>query len=105
MKSTTELLAPLQANYERLKVQAYKLDLGLTARYGDRYSNLKSKVTNTKTWYEKATSDARASGTIPLEERHAATRLRSANAGVGAARKEQAIKQKVRELWQSIRSR
>lgn len=105
MKSTIELLAPLQANYERLKIQAYKLDLELAARYGDRYNNLKSKVSNTKTWYDKETAEARASGTIPLEERHAATRLRSANAGVGAARKEQAIKQKVRELWQSIRSR
>ncbi len=105
MKSTAELLAPLQANYERLKVQAYKLDLGLTTRYGDRYSNLKSKVTNTKTWYEKATSEARSSGTIPLEERQTATRLRSANAGASAARREQVIKQKVRELWQNIRSR
>ena len=105
MKSTAELLAPFQANYERLKIQAYKLDLGLTARYGDRYSNLKSRVTDTKTWYQKAASEAQASGVIPLEERHAATRLRSANAGVGAARKEQIVKQKIRELWQSIRSR
>ena len=105
MKSTTELLAPLQANYERLKIQAYKLDLGLTARYGDRYSDLKSKVTDAKAWYKREASEAQASGVIPLEERHAATRIRSANAGVGDARKEQIVKQKVRELWQSIRSR
>ena len=105
MKSTTELLAPLQANYERLKIQAQKLDLELAARYGDRYSNLKSKVTDTKTWYKKATSEAQASGVIPLEERQTATRLRSGNAGIDAARKEQIVKRKVREFWQSIRSR
>ena len=104
MKSKIGLLAPLQEKYERLKVQVSKLDLGLTSRYGDRYSNLKSKVTNTKAWYTKATSNARSSGIIPLEERHKATRLRSANAGTGAARKEKAVKQQILNLWKRIRS-
>ena len=103
MKSTTELLAPLQANYERLKGQAHKLDLELMVRYGDRYGLLKSKFVTAKTWYEKSVSEARSSGVIPLEKRHTETHLRSANAGVGAARKELVIKQKVRELWQGIR--
>ena len=104
MKSKIGLLAPLQEKYERLKVQVFKLDLGLTSRYGDRYSNLKSKVTDTKAWYTKATSNARSSGIIPLEERHKATRLRSANAGTSAARKEKAVKQQILNLWKRIRS-
>lgn len=103
MKSTTELLAPLQANYERLKGQAYKLDLELMARYGDRYSLLKSKFAIAKAWYDQSVSEARSSGVIPLEERHAETHLRSANAGVDAAQKELVIKQKIRELWQGMR--
>ena len=103
MKSTIELLAPLQANYQRLKGQANKLDLELMVRYGDRYGLLKSKFANLKTWYEKSVSEARSSGVIPLEERHAKTHLRSANAGVSAAQKELVIKQKVRELWQGIK--
>ena len=103
MKSTTELLAPLQANYQRLKGQANKLDLELMVRYGDRYGLIKSKFANAKAWYEKSVSEAQSSGVIPLEKRHVETHLRSANAGVGAAQKELAIKQKVRELWQSIR--
>lgn len=102
MKSAIELLAPLQDKYERLKVQASKLDLGLTSRYGDRYSNLKSKVADTKTWYTKAASDARSTGIIPLEQRHEATRLRSANAGTSTARTEKAVKQQFLKLWNKI---
>ena len=103
MKLTIELLAPLQANYKRLKGQANKLDLELMVRYGDRYGLLKSKFANAKAWYDKSVSEARSSGIIPLEERHAETHLRSANAGIGAAQKELVIKQKVRELWQGVR--
>ena len=103
MKPATELLAPLQANYERLKGQAYKLDLELMVRYGDRYGLLKAKFANAKAWYEKSVSEARSSGVIPLEKRHVETHLRSANAGADAAQKELMIKQKVRALWQGIR--
>ena len=104
MKSTIKLLAPLQEKYEQLKAQVSKLDLRLTSRYGDRYGSLKSKVSNAKTKYREAASDARSTGVIPLEERNKAAHLRSAHAGTGAARKEKVVKQQILKLWNRIRS-
>ena len=95
----------IQAQSARLKTQLTELDRRLALRYGDRYYKVKQQLDDTKVWYEKSRAEAQASGTIPLEQKQAATDRQVADAGSAAARKEAVIKQQIQELWQSIKTR
>ena len=95
----------LQAQSARLKTQLTELDRKLALRYGDRYYKVKQQLDDTKVWYEKTRSQAQATGTIPLEQKQAATDRQVGDAGSAAARKEAVIKQQIKELWQSIKTR
>lgn len=95
----------LQAQSARLKTQLTELDRRLALRYGDRYYKVKQQVDNTKVWYEKTRAEAQRSGTIPLEQKQVETDRQVGDAGSAAARKEAVIKQQIKELWQSIKTR
>lgn len=99
----------LQAQSARLKAIAAELDRKLALRYGDRYQEIKQQldrqVEGSKSWYEKTKSEAQATGTIPLDRQQQEADRQVARAGSGAARKEAAIKQQLKELWQTIKNR
>ncbi len=102
---TLSIFPVIQAQSARLKTQLAELDRRLALRYGDRYDRLKQQLEGTKVWYDKTRAEAQSSGTIPLEQKQAETHRQVANAGAGAARKEAAIKQQIKELWQGIKNR
>ena len=95
----------IHAQSARVKTQLAELDRRLALRYGDRYHQFKQQLEGTKVWYEKTRAEAQSSGTIPLEQKQAETDRQVANAGSAAARKEAAIKQQLKEVWQNIKSR
>jgi hypothetical protein len=103
------ILPQLQVQSARLKAIAAELDRKLALRYGDRYLDIKQQldrqVEGTKSWYEKTKSEAQTTGTIPLDRQQEQTDRQVARAGSGAARKEAAIKQQLKELWQTIKKR
>jgi hypothetical protein len=107
--SILSISASLQVQSAKLKARVLELDRQLELRYGDRYSRVKGqvkeKVAGTKSWYEKTRAEAESTGTIPLDSQRGATTDRFARAGSTAARKEGAIKQQLKELWHSIKSR
>ncbi len=93
------------AQSARLKTQLSELDRRLALRYGDRYYKVKQQLDDTKVWYEKTRAEAQASGTIPLEQKQVETDRQVGDAGSAAARKEAVIKQQIKELWQTIKTR
>lgn len=107
--SIVSIFVSLQVQSAKLKARVLELDRQLELRYGDRYNRVKGqvkgKVADTKSWYEKTRAEAESTGTIPLDRQQSATRDRLARAGSTAARKEGAIVQQLIELWRSITSR
>jgi hypothetical protein len=99
----------LQAQSARLKAKLSEIDRQLESRYGDRYGQIKGQIeqqlAGTKIWYEKTRAEAERTGTVPLDRQQEATGDRFARAGSTAARKEDAIKQQLKELWHSIKNR
>jgi murein L,D-transpeptidase YafK len=106
---TFSIFSTLQVQSARLKAIFAELDRKLEARYGERYRNFKqkaeSKVDSGKVWYDKTKAEAEANGTIPIEERQAQASRKVADAGSAAARKEAVIKEQLKDLWQSIKTR
>lgn len=101
---TFSLLPMLQTQSARIKAQIAKIDLELTARYGDRYDRFKQQLNTTRDWYDRTKAESQASGTIPLEQRQAQADRQVADAGSRAAQKEAAIVQQLKDLWYSIRN-
>ncbi|WP_146138259.1 hypothetical protein [Chamaesiphon polymorphus] len=106
---TFSIFSTLQVQSARLKAIIAELDRKLEARYGERYRNFKqqaeNKVDSGKVWYDKTKAEAEANGTIPLEERQERASRKVADAGSAAARKEAAIKEQLKGIWQSIKTR
>lgn len=99
---TLDIFSFLKTQYARLRTQISRLDRRLALRYGDRYDEIKQQLDGTKNWYKKTKSEAESSGTIPLEQRQEETSRQFAKAGSAAARKEEVIKQKLKQLWLNI---
>ena len=95
----------IQAQSARLKTQLTELDRRLALRYGDRYYKVKQQLDDTKVWYEKTRAEAQSSGTIPLDRKQEETTRQVGDAGSAAARKEAVIKQQIKELWHTIKTR
>jgi signal transduction histidine kinase len=88
----------LRQQYARLKAQLEAIEANLEAKYGDRYDEAKRHLENAKTWYNKTKVEAEAQGTVPLQKRQDELEDKVAEAGAAIARKEQQIKQLLRDL-------
>lgn len=99
------IVPQLQVQSARLKAIAAELDRKLALRYGDRYRDIKQQLEGPKNWYEKTKAEARSTGEIPLDRQQAATDRQVATAGSAAARKEAAIRQQLKDLWQTVTKR
>ena len=91
----------LQQQYLKLKSQLENLDERLLDRYGDRYIEVKHKWENAKTWYEKTKTEAEASGTLPLHQKQSEIEHNFGELGKVVAQKENEVKERLQELWQS----
>lgn len=82
----------------RLIAQVKMLDAKLLDRYGDRYTSLKQRFGLFQTWYSNTKANAETVGTTPVEQKQAEIELKVADQGTIVARKEQQIRQQVKEL-------
>lgn len=94
-ETPTSLFSSLRT---RLMVQLLKLDTTLSSRYGDRYSTIKQRFGLFQTWYNNTKANAEVVGTTPVEQKQAEIALKVADQGTIVARKEQQIRQQVKEL-------
>ena len=94
-------LGILQEQYIKLKSQLALLDKKLVDRYGDRYQEIKQQWEKAKTWYGEKKVEAKASGVIPLQQKQAEFENNLGELGTLAARKEEQIKQGLKEIWKS----
>lgn len=104
-----EAYANLQQQFIKLKQQLGILDAKLSSRYGERYETIKqdfrNDATRIKTWYEGEKVNASATGTTWAEQKQSDLEGRFEQAGATIAQKEQKIKQLLKELWQTVRSK
>ncbi|GAP98614.1 hypothetical protein NIES2104_51690 [Leptolyngbya sp. NIES-2104] len=90
----------------RLMVQLLNLDTKLSIQYGDafgtrvrdRYSTIKQRFGLFQTWYNNTKANAETVGSTPIEQKQAEIALKAAEQGTIVARKEQQIRQQVKEL-------
>ena len=94
-------LGILQEQYIKLKSQLALLDKKLADRYGDRYQEIKQQWEKAKTWYGEKKIEAKASEVIPLQQKQAEFENNLGELGTLAARKEEQIKQGLKEIWKS----
>jgi hypothetical protein len=98
-------LALLQQQYTKVKVQLVDLDDKLRTRYGDRYDEVKQQLENAQVWYESKKAEVEAGGTDPVQQKQVEIESNAGKAGSAVARKEQEIKQQLKELWQTMTKR
>jgi hypothetical protein len=91
----------LQEQYVNLKSQMTNLDRKLADRYGDRYQEIKLQWEKAKTWYDQKKVEAEVSGVLPLQQKQAEVETNAGEFGSVVARKEEQIKQGLKEIWKS----
>lgn len=96
-----EEFAGLREQYARLRTKLEVLDANLKARYGDRYDEVKQHLDNAKAWYDSAKAKAEAKGVDPVQEKQSEFESKLGDAGASLARKEDQVKQRLKELWKT----
>lgn len=84
-----------------LKSRWLTLDATLTTRYGDRYSAVKQRVEKLADQYNNAIANAEAQGSDPLHQKQTEFENKVGEAGTSVARKEQQIRQQLKDLLQT----
>ena len=93
-------LGVFQEQYVNLKSQLAGLDEKLLSRYGDRYEEIKQQWEKVKTWYDQKKVESETTGVIPLQQKQAEIEKTLGGLGSVVARKEEEIKQNLKEIWQ-----
>ena len=93
-------LGVFKEQYVNLKSQLTGLDEKLLSRYGDRYEEIKQQWEKVKTWYDQKKVESETSGVIPLQQKQAEIEKTLGGLGSVVARKEEEIKQNLKEIWQ-----
>lgn len=88
----------LNTLWTRLTVQILNFDTKLSIQHGDRYSAIKQRFGSFQTWYNNNKANAATVGITPIEQKQAEIALKVADQGTIVARKEQQIRQQVKEL-------
>jgi hypothetical protein len=97
-------LGIFQEQYIKLKSQLANLDQKLADRYGDRYQEIKQQWEKAKTWYDQKKVEAEASGVISLQQKQVEIENNMGEFGSVVARKEEQIKDGLKEIWKSKNS-
>ncbi len=84
-----------------LKSRWITLDATLTARYGDRYHAVKQRVEKLADRYNNAIANAETQGSDPLQQKQTEFENKVGEAGTSVARKEQQIRQQLKDLLQT----
>jgi hypothetical protein len=91
----------LQQQYEALVAQLTALDTRLADQYGDRYAQMKQQLEAAKAWYTEAKAKADNIPETSVDRKQAEFADKAASAGSATARKEQQLRQQVKELLQN----
>ncbi len=97
----SEEVALLQKRYAQLQTQLAIIKANLSARYGERYEEVKIHLDDAKTWYEQAHPKADELAD-KVNHKRIEFEHKLGEAGAALAKKEQRVRQLLRELWHSI---
>lgn len=82
----------------QMRSQLVDLDAKLATRYGDRYQTVKQRLGLFRNWYKNSKANAEAIGIAPVQQKQAEIELKVGEQGAFVARKEEQIRQQVKEL-------
>ncbi|WP_348242741.1 hypothetical protein [Leptolyngbya sp. DQ-M1] len=90
---------------KQIKSLLLKLDAKLTDRYGDayharlrnQYATIQQRLEQFRIWYAKSRANAATIQTAPLQQKQAEIELKVADQGTLVARKEQQIRQQIKQ--------
>jgi hypothetical protein len=102
----SEEVSLMRKRYAQLQTQLAILKANLTARYGDRYDDVRQYLDDAKVWYQEAQQRAAAhadDGPSWVEEKQSEVERKMTEAGGALARKERQARQLLKELWLSFR--
>lgn len=91
----------LKQQYLNLKFQLANLDTKLSARYGDRYNDVKHQLDRIKTIYDREKVEAEASGVTPVQAKQTEIERKLSKFASAVAITEHEIKQYLQELWKN----
>jgi hypothetical protein len=101
----SEEAALMRKRYAQLQTQLAILKANLTARYGERYEDVKRYLDDAQNWYQQAQEKA-ASQTNGKEDwvqqKQSDFEAKMSEAGTALARREQKVRQILKELWTSV---
>ena len=97
----SEEVSLMKKRYAQLQAQLAVLQANLSARYGERYEDVKKYLDDAKTWYERSQPKAEAAAE-QVKQKRIEFETKLGEAGAALARKEQRVKQLLQELWHSI---
>jgi polyhydroxyalkanoate synthesis regulator phasin len=97
----SEEVSLLQKRYAQLKTQLAVLQANLAARYGERYEDVKNHLDDAKTWYDRTQPQAEVVAE-QVKQKRAEFESKLGEAGAALARREQRVKQLLKELWQTV---
>ena len=88
----------LQTQFVGVRDQLNQIDAKLAARYGDRYHIARQRLDRLAAEYSDAAVKAEAEGITTLEAKQAELETKTGELGASAARKEQQIRQQVKQF-------
>jgi gas vesicle protein len=97
----SEEMSVMQRRYAQLQAQLAILKANLSARYGERYEDIQKYLDDAKQWYDRAQPKAEG---VAEQVKQKSTEFdnKLAETGAALARKEQRIKQLLKELWHTL---
>src|ERR687886_699971 len=97
----SEEVSLMKKRYAQLQAQLSVLQANLSARYGERYDEVKKHLDDAKTWYERSQPKAEAAAE-QVKQNRIEVEHKLGEAGAALARREQRVNQLLKELWHSI---
>lgn len=97
----SEEVTLMKKRYAQLQAQLAIVKANLADRYGESAENVKQYLDEANNWYEQTKKDPEKF-TSQLEEKRQDFERRLGEAGTAVAKKEQKVKQFLRELWKSL---
>lgn len=97
----SEEVALMRKRYAQLQAQLAVLQANLAARYGERDDDVKRHLDDAKTWYDRTHIQAETTAE-QVKQKRIEFENKIGEAGSALAKKEQRVKQLLKELWQTI---
>lgn len=97
----SEEVGLMRKRYAQLQAQLAVLQANLAARYGERGDEVKKHLDDAKTWYERAQIQAEVTAE-QVKEKSSEFDNKLSEAGAALAKKEQRVRQLLKELWQTV---